>query len=60
MQRYEVWADQMTAGLHHERVPWMNDTLMGLRITTRLTHPNWPTRCRRLRTPATRQPVEDV
>ncbi|GLZ57808.1 hypothetical protein Misp05_13840 [Micromonospora sp. NBRC 107095] len=40
MQRYEVWADQMTAGLHHERVPWMNDTLVGLRITTRLTHPN--------------------
>ncbi|MEU8018193.1 hypothetical protein AB0B74_19760 [Micromonospora parva] len=40
MQRYEVWADQMTAGLHHERVPWMNDTLVGLRITTRLTHSN--------------------
>ncbi|MEU8422112.1 hypothetical protein AB0C15_14675 [Micromonospora sp. NPDC048835] len=40
MQRYEVWADQMTAGLHHERVPWMNDTLLGLRITTRLTHAN--------------------
>ncbi|MEU4550612.1 hypothetical protein [Micromonospora violae] len=40
MQRYEVWADQMTAGLHHERVPWLNDTLLGLRITTRLTHPN--------------------
>ncbi|MEU1240110.1 hypothetical protein ABZ388_07110 [Micromonospora parva] len=38
MQRYEVWADQMTAGLHHERVPWMNDTLVGLRITTRLSH----------------------
>ncbi|RZT82964.1 hypothetical protein EV382_6284 [Micromonospora violae] len=40
MQRYDVWADQMTAGLHHERVPWLNDTLLGLRITTRLTHPN--------------------
>ncbi|MFD6683106.1 hypothetical protein [Micromonospora parva] len=40
MQRYEVWADQMTAGLHHERVPWLNDTLVGLRITTRLTHSN--------------------
>ncbi|WP_124817563.1 efflux RND transporter permease subunit [Micromonospora ureilytica] len=39
-QRYEVWADQMTAGLHRERVPWMNDTLLGLRITTRLTHAN--------------------
>ncbi|MBQ1012851.1 hypothetical protein KBX53_18180 [Micromonospora sp. M51] len=38
MQRYEVWADQMTAGLHHERVPWLNDTLVGLRITTRLSH----------------------
>ncbi|GAB3960042.1 hypothetical protein GCM10027614_80850 [Micromonospora vulcania] len=37
-QRYEVWADQMTAGLHRERVPWMNDTMVGLRITTRLTH----------------------
>ncbi|WFE49981.1 hypothetical protein [Micromonospora sp. WMMD1155] len=37
-QRYEVWADQMTAGLHRERVPWLNDTLTGLRITTRLTH----------------------
>ncbi|MFG2045830.1 hypothetical protein ACGFIW_00165 [Micromonospora sp. NPDC048935] len=35
MQRYEVWADQMTAGLHRERVPWMNDTIMGLRIATR-------------------------
>ncbi|MEU7589944.1 hypothetical protein AB0A95_27050 [Micromonospora sp. NPDC049230] len=40
IQRYEVWADQMTAGLHRERVPWMNDTIMGLRITTRLTHAN--------------------
>ncbi|MEH1164070.1 hypothetical protein V6V47_01635 [Micromonospora sp. CPCC 205539] len=39
-QRYEVWADQMTAGLHRERVPWMNDTITGLRITTRLTHAN--------------------
>jgi hypothetical protein len=38
MQRYEVWADQMTAGLHRERVPWLNDTLTGLRITMRLTH----------------------
>ncbi|MFE9918529.1 hypothetical protein ACFYPG_25570 [Micromonospora sp. NPDC005553] len=40
LQRYEVWADQMAAGLHRERVPWMNDTLLGLRITTRLTHAN--------------------
>ncbi|WCN83284.1 hypothetical protein [Micromonospora sp. LH3U1] len=40
LQRYEVWADQMTAGLHRERVPWMNDTITGLRITTRLTHAN--------------------
>ncbi|MFI6240751.1 hypothetical protein ACIBEF_12820 [Micromonospora sp. NPDC050795] len=40
LQRYEVWADQMTAGLHRERVPWINDTLLGLRITTRLTHAN--------------------
>ncbi|MFI6255167.1 hypothetical protein ACIBCL_03515 [Micromonospora zamorensis] len=39
-QRYETWADQMTAGLHRERVPWLNDTLTGLRITTRLTHAN--------------------
>ncbi|MET8088672.1 hypothetical protein [Micromonospora sp. NPDC005220] len=40
LQRYEVWADQMTASLHRERVPWLNDTLTGLRITARLTHPN--------------------
>ncbi|RKR86797.1 hypothetical protein BDK92_1064 [Micromonospora pisi] len=39
MQRYEHWADQTTAGLHHERVPWMNDTLTGLRIATHLTRP---------------------
>ncbi|MEE6260731.1 hypothetical protein [Plantactinospora sonchi] len=40
LQRYEEWADQMAAGLHHERLPWMNDTLTGLRIATSLTRPN--------------------
>jgi hypothetical protein len=38
MFRYAAWAQQMAAGAHREQVPWVSDTLSGLRISTRLTH----------------------
>jgi hypothetical protein len=37
-QRYDDHAQQVSAGAHREQIPWVADTLTGLRITTRLTH----------------------
>lgn len=39
MRQYIDWAQAVTVGAHREQVPWVSDTLAGLRITTRLTHP---------------------
>jgi hypothetical protein len=36
--RYADHAAQVSAGAHREQIPWVSDTMTGLRITTRLTH----------------------